>query len=391
MVKFRQKMYALPLLAAAGGALKAIGGGSAAMGAMNVATTGTMAGGMIQGAGQMKQADMHQAQNLKMQKQQMKVEKQKVDAINNLVNSPAGQTPQGQAVQQGLFSERKVLKNQKLFSLKYNMQDLRRFGKDVGNHILKNKKTIGGFLGFGVAMTGGKYLADKLIQKDKSVMPSETEHKLEPRSYSDRKQLPEKKNGSIMSKLGGGALRMGVAMGALQPLGTYLGDKAQQKSLVRKTEEKQFANSSIFTKGFNAFKRSGWNSRQDMNVINNINKSDSKVYDPRTWKWLKKVRHNPLRGAANIYNSFNMMGGETGMKSFQNSLRGKGTSGSKLSKDVAGFMDKHGATSMAAIGAIGGGALFKASELAEKGTEKTLRAIDKNAFKYTDSKEEEMK
>lgn len=391
MIKFRQKMYALPLLAAAGGALKAIGGGSAAMGAMNVATTGTMAGGMIQGAGQMKQADIHQAQNLKMQKQQMKVEKQKVDAINNLANSPVGQTPQGQAVQQGLFSERKVLKNQKLFALKYNMQDLRGFGKDVGNHILKNKKTIGGFLGFGVAMTGGKYLADKLIQKDKSVMPPETEHKLEPRSYSDRKQLPGKKNGSIMSKLGGGALGMGIAMGALQPLGTYLGDKAQQKSLVRKTEEKQFANPSIFTKGLNAIKRSGWNSRQDMNVINNINNSKSKVYDPRTWKWLKKVRHNPLRGAANVYNSFNMMGGETGMKSFQNSLRGKGTSGSKLSKDVADFMDRHGATSMAAIGAVGGGALFKTSELAEKGTEKTLRAIDKNAFKYTDSKEEEMK
>ena len=194
-----------------------------------------------------------------------------------------------------------------------------------------------------------------------------------------------------MSKLGGGALGMGIAMGALQPLGTYLGDKAQQKSLARKTEEKQFANPSIFTKGLNSIKRSGWNSKQDMNIINNINKSDSKVYDPRTWKWLKKVRHNPLRGAANVYNSFNMMGGETGMKSFQNSLRGKGTSGSKLSKDVADFMDRHGATSMAAIGAVGGGALFKTSELAEKGTEKTLRAIDKNAFKYTDSKEEEMK
>lgn len=390
MVKFRQKMYALPLLAAAGGALKAIGGGSAAMGAMNVATTGTMAGGMIQGVGQMKQADMHQAQNLKMQKQQMKVEKQKVDAINNLANSPAGQTPQGQAVQQGLFSERKVLKNQKLFALKYNMQDLKGFGKDLGNHILKNKKPIKGFLGFGMAMTGGKYLADKLIQKDKSVMPQQNEENQQ-KAYSDNKLPAPKKSGSIMSKLGGGTLGMGVAMGALQPLGTYLGDKAQQKSLVRKTEEKQFANSSIFTKGLNAIKRSGWNSRQDMNVINNINKSDSKVYDPRTWKWLKKVRHNPLRGAANVYNSFNMMGGETGMKSFQNSLRGKGTSGSKLSKDVAGFMDKHGATSMAAIGTIGGGALFKASELAEKGTEKTLRAIDKNAFKYTDSKEEEMK
>ena len=389
MIKYRQKMYALPLLAAAGAGIKAIGGGSAAMGAMNIASTGTMAGGLVQGVGQMKQADQHQAQNMKMQKQQMRVEKQKAEAINNLANSPVGQTAQGQAVQQGLFSEKRILKNQKFFALPYKMQDLKGFGKDVGNHILKNKKTVGGFLGFGVAMTGGKYLADKLIQKDKSVMPQETEHKLEPKSYSDKKQLPEKK-GSIMSRLGGGALGMGVAMGALQPLGTYLGDKVQQKSLTRESEEKQFANTSIFTRGVNSIKRSGWNSRQDMNVINKINDSKSRVYDPRTWKWLKKVKHNPLRGAANVYNSFNMMGGETGMKSFQDSLRGKGTSGSKLSKDVANFMDKHGATSMAAIGAIGGGALFKASDLAEKGTEKTLRALDKNAFKYTDSKEEEI-
>ena len=61
-------MYALPLLAAAGAGIKAIGGGSAAMGAMNIASTGTMAGGLVQGVGQMKQADQHQAQNMKMQK-----------------------------------------------------------------------------------------------------------------------------------------------------------------------------------------------------------------------------------------------------------------------------------------------------------------------------------
>jgi hypothetical protein len=84
----------------------------------------------------------------------------------------------------------------------------------------------------------------------------------------------------------------------------------------------------------------------------------------------------------------NMMGGETGMQSFQNSLVGKGTSGSKLSKDIANFTKNHGATSMAAIGAIGGGALFKASDLADKGVEKALRTVDKNAFKYSDTKEE---
>ena len=381
MIKFRQKMYIAPL---------AMLGGSTAMNVIGGLGLVQGGAGMVQANQQMKQAEQHQQQNARLQKQQMKIEAQKADAINNLANSPAGQTPAGQAVQQGLFSERKVLKNQKLFAMRYNMQDVKGFGKDLGNHILKNKKRIGGFVGFGVAMTGGKYLADKMVQKDKSVMPQQNEENQQ-KEYSDNKLPTPKKSGSIMSKIGSAGLGMGVVMGALQPLSSYASDKVQQKSISKRSEEKRFANPSIFRRGVNAIKRSGWNSRQNMDVINNINNSESTWYKPGSWKWLKKIKHNPARGLANIYNSFNMMGGETGMKSFQNSLTGKGTSGSKLSKDIANFTKNHGAASMAAIGAIGGGALFKASELAEKGTEKTLRAIDKNAFKYTDSKEEEMK
>jgi hypothetical protein len=387
MIKFRQKMYiALP----AAGALLSKAGGLTMKG-LNLAGQASMVGSVVQSQQQMNQAEQHQQQNARLQKQQMIVEQQKADAINNLAKSPAGQTPAAQAVQQGLFSEGKVLKNQKLFAMRYNMQDIKGFGKDLGNHIWKNKKHIGGFVGFGVAMTGGKYLADKMIQKDKSVMPQQNEENKQ-KVYSEvKKQVSPKKGKNIISKLGGAGLGMGLAMGALQPLGSYIGDKTQQQSISKKSEERQFANPSIFRRGINAIKRSGWGSRQNMNVIDSINNEKSKVYDPRTWKWLKKVKHNPARGLANVYNSFNMMGGETGMKSFQNSLTGQGTSGSRLSKDIANFTKKHGATSMAAIGAIGGGALFKSSELAEKGTEKTLRAIDKNAFKYTDSKEEEMK
>ena len=376
MIKFRQKMYIAPL---------AIAGGL-----MNTAMTAGTVGSLIQGQKQMKQAEEHQEENAKIQKQQIMAENRKAEAIQNLANSGAANTNAGQAIQYAA-SDTKILKNQRLFAMRYNMQDIKGFGKDLGNHIWKNKKRIGGFVGFGVAMTGGKYLVDKMIQKDKSVMPQQNEENKQ-KAYSEvKKQVSPKKGKNIISKLGGAELGIGLAMGALQPLGSYIGDKAQQQSVSKKSEERQFANPSIFRRGINAIKRSGWGSRQNMNVIDNINNGKSKVYDPRTWKWLKKVIHNPARGLANVYNSFNMMGGETGMKSFRNSLTGQGTSGSRLSKDIANFTKNHGATSMAAIGAIGGGALFKTSELAEKGTEKTLRAIDKNAFKYTDSKEEEMK
>ena len=134
MIKFRQKMYVAPL---------AMLGGSTAMNVIGGLGLVQGGAGMIQTNQQMKQAEQHQQQNARLQKQQMKVEQQKADAINNLANSPAGQTPQGQAVQQGLFSNRE-LKNQKLFALPYSVKDVTGFGKDVGNHLLKKKKYIGG-------------------------------------------------------------------------------------------------------------------------------------------------------------------------------------------------------------------------------------------------------
>lgn len=375
MVKIKRKLYALPLLAAAGAGMKAIGGGSAAMGAFNIASTGTMAAGLAQGVGQMKQADEHQEENAKLQRQQIAAENKKAEAIQNLANSGASGAAR-QAVQYAA-SDTRVLKNQKLFA-RYNMQDIKGFGKDFLGHMKKNKKTIGGFIGFGVAGTTGKYIADKMVQQDKSIMQprNDEENQNQPRSYSIT------------------AAAMGMGIGALGTISSYVTDKTKQEEMVKKTKkkDKQFSVSRAFRNGMTALKRGSWNHRQDMGVIERItNGPESKIYDPRTWHWLKKVKHNPVRGLANVYNSFSMMGGETGMKSFKNSLVGTGTSGSRLSKDVANFMDNHGATSMAAIGAIGGGALMKASELADKGTEKVFRTVDKNAFRYNDSKEEEIR
>ena len=373
MIKFRQKMYvALP---AAGALLSKVGGYG--MKALEIGGQASMIGGMFQQHQQMKQADEHQEENAKLQRQQIAAENRKAEAIQNLANSNVAGTSAGQAIQYAA-SDTRILKNQKLFG--YSWKDIKGFGKDLGNHISKNKKTIGSFLGFGALMTGGKYLADKIIQQDKSIMNKKKDKK-EERSYSDKKPKNNKTKSSGAPLAG--TVVIGLGMGMLGPTVSYIQDKIQRKSLAKESEK--------YYSVLDSIKRSGWNHKQDMKIINKINKSDSKVLDPRTWKWLKKVRHNPLRGIANVYNSMQLMGGETGMRSFRKSLTGKKSSGSKLSKDVANFTKNHGATSMAAIGLLGGGALFKASNIAEKSTEKALRALDKNAFKYTDSKEEEVK
>ena len=377
MIKFRQKMYVAPL--AAGALLSKAGG--LAMNGLNIAGQASMIGGVIQGQQQMKQADQHQEENAKLQKQQIMAENRKAEAIQNLANSGVGGTAAGQAIQYAA-SDTKILKNQKLFA-RYNMQDVKGFGKDLGNHLLKNKKHIGGFLAFGALASGGKYIADKIIQKDKSVMPIS---KNEEKSYSIKSIISNKNKQKVKAAVG--TIGTGLFLGGLGPISSYISDKVNQKSLAKKSE-KQFSLRRFAKKGILAVKRGAWNRKQNMNIINKINNGpESVIYDPRTWHWVKKVKHNPVRGLANVYNSMNMMGGETGMQSFQNSLVGKGTSGSKLSKDIANFTKNHGATSMAAIGAIGGGALFKASDLTDKGVEKALRTVDKNAFKYSDTKEE---
>jgi hypothetical protein len=377
MIKFRQKMYIAPALLSAG---------KFAMNGLNVAGQASMIGGVIQGQQQMKQADEHQEQNAKLQKQQIMAENRKAEAIQNLANSGAGGTAAGQAIQYAA-SDTKILKNQKLFA-RYNMQDVKGFGKDMLGHLKKNKKHITGFLGFGVTMTAGKYLADKLIQQDKSVMTKPDEKTYSINFSNDI--------GNFKGKMNIKAAVPALMMGSLTPVASYLGDKAQQASVAKKSKkkkEKEFSISSKVSraakKGIIAIKRGAWNRKQNMKVIDKItNGPESKIRDPRTWHWLKKVRHNPVRGLANVYNSMSMMGGETGMKNFQNSLTGKGSSGSRLSKDISDFMSNHGATSMAAIGAIGGSALMGMSNLADKVSEKGFRLADKNAFKYTDSKEE---
>ena len=376
MIKFRQKMYIAPLAAA--GLASKVGGW--AMNGLNMAGQASMIGGVVQTNQQMKQAEQHQAENAKLQQQQIAAENKKAQAIQNLANSGNSSTLGAQAVQYAASDVRSSLKNQKFFA--YTKGDVVGFAKDTGKHLYKNRKHIGSLATFGVAALGGKYLADKIIQKDKSIMPKEE------RAYS------------VMGSMSGLGIVAGI--GALPVAANYLGDKLQQKSVSKKTEkfakkkekeEKSFSAIRRFgKKSLLALKRGAWGRKQNMNIINKINNGpESQISDPRTWHWLKKVRHNPVRGLANVYNSMSMMGGETGMASYKNSLVGQGSSGSKLSKDVANFMDNHGATSMAALGLIGGTALMKSSELIDKTSEKALRKIDKNAFKYSDSKEEEIR
>ena len=366
---------------------------------LNVAMTAGTVGSLVQGHSQMKQAEEHQEENAKLQKQQIAAENKKAEAIQNLANSGNAGTTGAQAIQYAA-SDTKILKNQKLFAVKntgIGMKDVVGFGKDMWNHIKSKKKFIIGMGAFGVGMPLGKYAVDKAIQQDRSVMQRDPQpqQRINERSFS--KKVPVRGKGKSGSILSGGTLG-NVAMGAvfgglLGPGMNYISDKARQKQLanqVRVPEQQENAPRQRSYSFRSALKNSMWRKKQSQAVTDKITSGESKLLSPKTWHWYKGMKENAARGLASFYNTFNMMGGEKGMASLKNSLTGKGSSGSKISKKVANIMDNHGATSMAAIGAIGGGALFKGSELIEKGTEKVLRGVDRNAFKYTDSKEQEI-
>lgn len=178
MKKFRQKSFAIPLIAAAGRALAGIGMGSKAMGAFNLANTGLTVGGMVQGSKQAKAAEQQQREANKFAERQQKAalkqqEKENLRltrSLNNLAKSAAGSDPQTAAQVGHVIGE---TQQAKMFSSKSSiLKELGRFGKDlirnVGSGVGKEavtekKKNIFGL----IKEVPKRYKTDKYIYRTK--------------------------------------------------------------------------------------------------------------------------------------------------------------------------------------------------------------------------------
>lgn len=155
-----------------------------------------------------------------------------------------------------------------------------------------------------------------------------------------------------------GAATTGLVMGGLMPAGGYIADKAIQSDMAKNgqgfPEQKE--------KGYSAYSAIG------RRVVSGFKKAPEKI----------------LGGLS----SFSGGGGKKGVESFGNFMKG---SSSKTSQRIGDWVVNHPKTSMAASIPIGLAVTGATFDKAQKLSDKTIRKIDKDAFKYSDSKLQEIK
>lgn len=323
--------------------------------AANVAMGAMTAGQLKQGSDQMKQqeemAEQQKIENARITKALNKV-------AENAKNNPAAAQQAAQVVGQKQFAmiNPKTVKN------------IGQFGKDLGTLALKRKNTlIGGTLaGAGIAAAG--YGADKIVQADMKrsgiPLPEKVRDPREQRHFA----LPA---GSIM----GGLKTAGKAIGTaakknkgmialtagmtVAPVALgYAAEKQELKDQVRATQRNFAGLGGVFTnigKGFKTFKAHPGKS--------------------------------VLGGISNISGG----GGRKGVQGFGRQLEYLGKkNGSEISQKAGKWIQNNEKTALAGSVAVGATTLGATWGAGEKGTKKVLKAIDPNAYRYQDSKNQEV-
>ena len=365
MIKFRQKEYVLPA------ALLTVGRG--ALGALNVAGNAAAVGGIIQGSQQMKQAEEQAAQNRKITK-----------ALNNIAenakNNPQAAQQAADVIGQKQFARinlggmMKAAKNSKF------LKNAKGLGKDVWTITKEHKNgLIGGTLAGG-AMAGAGYLTDRAIQADmkKSGIPLQQKQE-EQRVYAITGSIMGglKKAGKVTwdaakknKKMIAGMAVLGSAPTALG----YMAEKQQLKDQVEHTRQKTY---SLKLKTFGKF---GFLGKAAKGAVN-------KVKGVKNWQIWKTPGQTTLGFLSNM----SMGGGREGVSKFGKRLEELGgRSGSEWSKKAGRFIQTHPKTALAASIPVGIGVMSGTWDAGEKLVRKGAEAVDKNAYAYQKSKEEQI-
>lgn len=331
MIKFRQKEFFWGMALNAAGA---IGTGLS----------------LKQGSDQMKQAE---EQNRKMTKALNKI-------AENAKNNPQAAQQAADVIGQKQFAQ---INFAKLTATLKNNKTLGN-AKDVGKIVWKGKnKLIGGTM-MGATMAGASYLTDKAIQKDmkKNGMPLE-------KTYSAGSIMKAVKGtGKVLgeaAKKNKGTLITMAALGSAPMALGYSAEKAQYKDQMASTQR------NYAVPGVMAVKR----------LLTGASKS------VRNSQIFKTPGQTILGGLSNLFGG----GGRKGVYKFGHQLNRYGKhSGSVWSQKAGKFIMDNPKTALAGSIPVGAAVLGATWGTGEKIVNKTARALDKDAFKYQDSKNQEI-
>lgn len=344
MIKFKQKEFWV------GAALNAAG------------AIGTVVG-VKQSSDQMKQAEEQEAAQ---EEQNNKITKALNKIAENAQNNP-------QAAQQvaNVMGQKQFAKIN-LGSLANNntVKNAIGLGKDVGKIAWKNRRNLAGGLIAGAALSGTSYITDKVIQHDMKKSGIPLPPKKEQREYSLNK-------GSIMKgiKFAGRELKQTakqnkMMIGSMALLGSaptalgYMAEKKELKDQIKNTvppvKEKTYSLASS---------------------IGNFGKKIKAA----------PIFHTPgqtiLGGISNIFGG----GGRRGVYKFGHQLnRYSKHSGSEWSQKAGKFIMDHPKTALVGSIPVGAGIMAGTWDAGEKLVRKGMKKVDKNAYAYQESKEEEI-
>lgn len=341
MIKFRQKEFFCGMALNAAGAIG----------------TGLF---LKQGSDQMKQAEEQAAQ---AEEQNRKMTKALNKIAENAKNNPQAAQQAVDVMGQKQFAQINFAKLTATLKNNKTLGNAKGLAKDVGKIVWKGKnKLIGGTM-MGATMAGASYLTDKAIQIDmkKNGMPLE-------KTYSAGSIMKAVKGtGKVLgeaAKKNKGTLITMAALGSAPMALGYSAEKAQYKDQMALTQR------NYAVPGVMAVKR----------LLTGASKS------VRNSQIFKTPGQTILGGLSNLSGG----GGRKGVYKFGHQLNRYGNSGSVWSQKAGKFIMDNPKTALAGSIPVGAAVLGATWGTGEKIVNKTARALDKDAFKYQDSKNQEI-
>ena len=251
------------------------------------------------------------------------------------------------------------------------------FGKDLGKVAWKHKDHFKDFVKSGAVIAGTGYVADKIIQGD---LKKQEKQQLPLKTYSASSVLL--KGGKTLLKASGDVVKnnkLSVAIGAI-PLIGYTTQRLAEKNMVddvstspAQQEEKSYSAAS-FAKGA-------------VNIGKSVGKkiaNSAKFTYRHPSASLKKTGKSVLNGVS----SFMGGGGYSGVKNVGKEILNVGQkSGNKLTQKVGNAIINNPNLAVAASIPVGSAVIGAGFSSGDAIVRKPLKAIDKNAFKYSESQE----
>lgn len=374
MIKFKQKIFFLPLL-----------------------LNGALAGSSIMSYEEQKKSDEQNEENAERQADLLKEQNRRLEKISEKVRDNPNMAKDIQGIMQPNGAPQTV--KEKFYGAAAilnprTLRNIRLMASDAGKIIMNHKDKIAGMAVTGAAMGAATYGANKYIQHDmkenrieglmmgqaqQQAQQRAQEQQMQQRGYSVLTGISKVGNyaGKIINKNKKSAALWGLGFGAVPMVMSYKADKKAALDQIEENQpqpqypqQRQYASIGGILTGIKG-------------GLGNMKAG------------FKTLKSHPVQSILGGMSNFTMGGGKEGVKSVAGEfLHGK----SKYTRAIGRAMttvDKNGVVqpskwALAASIPVGLGVMKAGWGLPQKAVESTTRAVDPDAYKYQDAKNQQV-